>query len=351
MYEVEGVMMCADCFDERTLICEACHEVIWRYEAIQESSMTLCRACYDDNYTHCVTCGRLIHIDDAYYADEGSDDAYCEECDDARLNEKGIRNYSYKPEPIFYGSGNLFIGVELEIDRGGECNDCAERVMNVANVMGEHIYCKHDGSLEEGFEIVTHPMTLEYHLENFNWRGVLKKAAEMGYLSHKTRTCGLHCHVNRNAFGETDYEREAVIARIVYFVEKHWNELLRFSRRTEASINRWASRYGISENTKETYKKAKDRCLGRYVAVNLENYHTVEFRLFRGTLRYETLAATLQLVDEICNVCTKNSDDQIEKLTWGEFVSKIKGKDELVLYLKSKQLYINEKQTDESEEI
>ncbi len=22
MYEVEGVMMCADCFDERTLICE-----------------------------------------------------------------------------------------------------------------------------------------------------------------------------------------------------------------------------------------------------------------------------------------------------------------------------------------
>ncbi len=39
----------------------------------------------------------------------------------------------YKPEPIFYGSGNLFYGVELEIDKGGECGDYAEEILNTAN--------------------------------------------------------------------------------------------------------------------------------------------------------------------------------------------------------------------------
>jgi hypothetical protein len=78
----------------------------------------------------------------------------------------------------------------------------------------------------------------------------------------------------------------------------HWNELLKFSRRTEESINRWASRYGIADNTEETYKKAKSKGLGRYVAVNITNCNTIEFRMFRGTLRYKTFIATLQLVSD-----------------------------------------------------
>ena len=36
--------------------------------------------------------------------------------------------------------------------------------------------------------------------------------------------------------------------------------------------------------TEDTYKKAKDRRLARYVAVTLDNFNTIEFRMFRGTL-------------------------------------------------------------------
>ena len=108
-------------------------------------------------------------------------------------------------------------------------------------------------------------------------------------------------------------------------------------------MNRWASRYGISNTVKDTYKNAKAKHCGRYVAVNLENYATIEFRLFRGTLKYKTFLATLQLVDEICNLALKLSDKELESMSWSDFVGRIDSdKSELIEYLKAKQLYINE---------
>ena len=173
-------------------------------------------------------------------------------------------------------------------------------------------------------------------------------------VSHNTRTCGLHVHCDRNFFGDDDIVQEAVIGRIVYFVEKHWSELVRFSRRTSDTLERWAARYAtISPTTQETFKKAKDKRMGRYVAVNLENYETIEFRLFRGTLRYETFIATLQLVHEICHAAVDLTDREMENLSWSEFVLRIDkdSRSELVDYLKSKRLYVNEiEAVSESEE-
>ena len=149
--------------------------------------------------------------------------------------------------------------------------------------------------------------------------------------------------------------QDAAIGRVVYFVEKHWNELVRFSRRHADALERWAARYAtISPTTKETFKKAKDKRMGRYVAVNLENYETIEFRLFKGTLRYETFIATLQLVSEICNTAIALTDKEMENLSWSDFVLRIdkENRSELINYLKLKQLYVNEpicELSDESE--
>ena len=142
-----------------------------------------------------------------------------------------------------------------------------------------------------------------------------------------------------------DYEQqEQAIGRVVYFVEKHWNELVRFSRRTMDNLNHWAARYAtISSTPEETYKKAKDKRMGRYVAINLENYNTIEFRLFRGTLRYKTFIATLQLVDEICYYAVNMTDKEMEDMSWLEFVQLIlPKKKELIEYLKEKRLYVND---------
>ena len=73
------------------------------------------------------------------------------------------------------------------------------------------------------------------------------------YLSHQARTCGLHVHVNRTAFGETWEEQDEVIARILFFVENHWNELLRFSRRTRSQMEQWAARYGRKDDPRQSW--------------------------------------------------------------------------------------------------
>ena len=80
----------------------------------------------------------MIHNDSAYYLNDDDDYPYCQECYERRMNY-AIKNYSYKPEPIFHGSGSLFFGVELEIDKGGELDDNAQEIIDVANTSAEHI--------------------------------------------------------------------------------------------------------------------------------------------------------------------------------------------------------------------
>ena len=346
-------IFCSECLDRVTVVCDRCGDRIWQDRSIGDENVTLCQECYDDYYTSCDRCGRIIRNSDSYYVDEDSDEPYCVNCIDA-IRSAPIKSYSYKPSPIFYGSDDLYMGVELEVDKGGEDPDNARDLLDLANVRAKRIYCKHDGSLNEGFEIVSHPMTLDYHMNQMNWKDIFETALDLGYYSHNTRTCGLHVHCDRNFFGDDDIIQEAVIGRIVYFVEKHWSELVHFSRRTSDTLERWAARYAtISPTTQETFKKAKDKRMGRYVAVNLENYETIEFRLFRGTLRYETFIATLQLVHEICHAAVALTDREMENLSWSDFVLRIDkdSRSELVDYLKSKRLYVNEIETvSESEE-
>ena len=97
-------------------------------------------------------------------------------------------------------------------------------------------------------------MTLEYHQKSMPWKAVLDKLKGMGYLSHQATTCGLHVHVNRDSLGTTYQQQEDAIARILFFVETHWNEILKFSRRTERQMERWASRYGRKDDPKEVLK-------------------------------------------------------------------------------------------------
>ena len=89
---------------------------------------------------------------------------------------------------------------------------------------------------------------------------------------------------------------------------------------------------------------AKKGCNGRYSCINLQNWNTVEFRMFRGTLKVNTIIATLELVDLICQYALTFDDEEIAKVSWTEFVEGIDEEfyPELIIYLKERRLYINE---------
>ena len=342
--------LCERCANVETVICSRCGERVYRADNAGDENTPLCQPCYDRHYTSCERCGRIIHLDDAYYEDDDEDCPLCYDCHTHARRHKMIEDYYYKPEPLFRGDGSRYFGVELEIDEAGEDSDNARRLMEIANGNGvENLYCKHDGSLDDGFEMVTHPMTLEYHMKEMPWARILQEAIHLGYTSHQASTCGLHVHVNRNAFGDTEETQDAVIARILYFFEKNWEELLKFSRRTPRQLERWATRYGYKDQPKELLDHAKKGYHGgRYTSVNLTNTDTIEFRIFRGTLKYNTLIATLQLLDRICDVAICLTDDQIKAMSWTTFASGCT-QPELVRYLKERRLYVNEPVESEEE--
>lgn len=136
---------------------------------------------------------------------------------------------------------------------------------------------------------------------------------------------------------------------MLYFFEKHWEELLKFSRRTPRQLERWAARYGYREQPWEILDHVKkgDHA-GRYTCVNLTNRDTVEFRMFRGTLKVNTIFATLQLLDRICDVALSLSDEELRSLSWTTFVTGCT-QPELIQYLKERRLYINEPVSQEEE--
>lgn len=347
LIELDGSMICCECLDQETAVCEHCGQRILLSDAAGDADTILCQHCYEEHYTPCECCGRVIYMDDAYYED---DETLCLSCYEAIQQHKGIQNYYYKPEPLFYGEGPRYFGVELELDEGGESSENANCLLEIANECGdERAYCKHDGSLDEGFEIVSHPMSLDYHLEEMPWPEVLQSARRMGYLSHQAGTCGLHVHVSRKAFGDSEEEQDTCIARILYFVEKNWEELLKFSRRTSRQLERWAARYGYKEQPREILEHAKTGYHGgRYTCVNLENHATIEFRMFRGTLKQNTFIATLQMVNRLCDVALFLSDQEVKAMSWTTFVSGCQ-EPELVQYLKERRLYVNEPVNGEEE--
>ena len=336
--EVNGEIVCTSCYEHHTTTCDRCGNIIWLDDSFGDEYTTLCRHCYENYYSRCSCCDALVHNDDLYHLDGYE---YCSECYHDEVDKsRSIHDYGYKPEPIFYGDSCRYFGVELEIDGAGKDSDNADELLAVGNRNDEFIYIKSDGSLDDGMEIVSHPASLDYH-KQYQWDEIMKKAISLGYRSHQTSTCGLHVHVNRDCLGDSREEQDEVISRILYFVEHHWNELLKFSRRSEYAMNRWASRYGYENSARAILDKAKKGNNGRYAAVNLMNYSTIEFRLFRGTLKLNTFMATLELIDAIIDVALNYSEDGLHKLSWSEFVATL-SEPELIAYLKEKRLYIND---------
>jgi hypothetical protein len=196
-----------------------------------------------------------------------------------------------------------YYGLELEIDDGEDRKEAARAIQDAG---GDCIYLKHDGSLSsDGFEIVTHPATIEHHMHTMPWRDIIAAARDYDYTSHDAGTCGLHIHASRTLFGKRPTEQDLNIAKVILLID-FWFEqyIVPFSRRNYNQLNDWAKKpnaYIMASDTEyDAICKAKESGESdRYKAVNLKNSHTVEFRFFRGTLRRDTIIASIQFIDTL----------------------------------------------------
>lgn len=346
---VDGRWVCNECLedDSEYFYCDCCeeyHRTAYRWGNANDGR-NICCDCRDEYYDECYDCGTTLPTNDMTY-DSDNGEYYCADC--MRNNRsKAIHDYGYKPAPKFKAGTHdefstsesireLLFGIELEVDNGEYAADTAEEIC----AMSDDVYCKHDGSLNTGFEIVTHPCTLEYHTASFGWDKVCQIAVDNGFKSHDTSTCGLHIHVGRWQLGNDSGERDRTASKIILLVDRHWDNIVKFTRREVRKLDEWARRPDISLRNYMDEKLAIAVALatmrnGRYQAVNLTNNSTVEFRMFRGTLEPRTILASLQLTSNICLYAKNHDVTEVLASQWDD-ITGYETYDELTDYLSSR---------------
>ena len=321
-YHDDTYFRCSDCGDYYTT----------RYLAMNDGDTYICDGCSDYWYV-CSDCGAVIHVDDSYRLDDDDCEVYCESCYSRASRRHGIHDYGFKPLPIFgttdsrdgrtsYDGDDLTFGVELECDKGDYPYDAAREIA----ALTDRVYCKHDGSLDNGYEVVTHPGTLAWHMNVFPWRDICDISKAHGFLSHDARTCGLHIHIGRGQLGGCATDRTHTIANMLVLMNTLWPEFMQFSRRN--GDDHWCHRNtgldrlrpGMTEDDAARSMYIASREQGRYVAVNVQNNGTVELRFNRGTLKLSTIFASLQLASNYTLFAKEHSMNECLEAKWDDIV-------------------------------
>ena len=263
--------------------------------------------------------------------------------------DDAIQDYDYEPYIEFFGDADdLHLGLEVEIDNGGESQDNATMIMAP---FGSLAYAMHDGSLSDGFEIATMPMTLDYaHSIKNRFEDSMGIARLLGYESHNTSSCGLHIHFDRDFFGRDYRTQNTKASYLAIIMERNWEKFVKFSRRNYSRLDNWAKKMDLvqdiyADDTDDDASSKFGNKYGngeKYVALNTSHSNTYELRIFRGTLKTDTLFATMQFVDNLVRVakdCTSLAKAQ--QITFADIID-YKQHKELIEYVNTRGILTRE---------
>ena len=315
---------CGDCVETDAFQCGDCRD--WFHNGLRCGSNTnddtICEGCAEGYFT-CEGCHGTFHNNS--YGEDGR----CQDCSHSGGESDLIQSYSTDAPSIFRGKGPQFFGVELEVE-ANDIPECAERVHEKVK---EFAILKEDGSLKEGFEIVTSPCSIEEHKKL--WVPFFE-TGKRGLTSFDTKTCGLHVHASREPLSEL------TVAKVVVFVNSQANRPL-----VELIAGRTSGRWAEYKDKK--LGTANKTNLERYEAVNLKNVATIEFRIFKGTLKKESFFKALEFCDAIIKFCSpanRTLGDAIHGGVFVNYVMKNKGEfPHLAAFLSAKWLKIETKES------
>lgn len=282
---------CESCFNENFIICHSCNETI-RQDTSCYSEITgenYCYGCYCEMFTSCYCCGVELDRDYANY-DENRGEDYCDHC--YRGNSENIHDAGYKPSPEWKRGKNEpskpeYYGFELEVEnRGSEDND------DMAGSMPDFTYCKEDGSIYNGFEIVSHPLSFQWIKENKAAFDEIFNLRNVDFKSYNTSTCGMHVHISKRAFTTIH-----LFKFLRFFYDMDQDFILAISQR--GSVEKMDSWSTLKKETKTTSLAKSKYQSGRYTAVNMQNSNTVEIRIFKGTLKKESFFKNLEFCKSV----------------------------------------------------
>jgi len=248
---------------------------------------------YDD-YSVCGSCVNNFRYSDrhGYYVREDDEEVL----DNIRSYHTSSESLGHIPSKYDKRTPRVLLGLELEMEiKDNYCRD--ERAGILLEGIGEYndsLYalCEEDGSLEHGFEMVTAYTGLDVHAEQL----AFFKSGLRGAISHDSDNCGLHVHICKADMSTLHG------AKMILFINDQANQKLikAIARRDDSSYAKFKNKQGDRDWLKSAVgcetKRSQLRNLNhdRYEALNFKNDKTIEFRLFKGSLVYETIMSCLE---------------------------------------------------------
>lgn len=248
----------------------------------------ICNDCFkarSRTYHKCLVC-------DAYTDNENM---ICDNCTSG-VYVKNINGYSTKPRPVFKNYkydkaiplGKRYYGLELEYSNT-DSFQVKEKMFDLYK--DKWLYNKSDGSLCNGVEIVTSPC--DYKSIMWLLDKIKEPIKNITSGTKYTQNAGIHIHVSRKSIPSYNIYKLSYLlnniqakelSSIIFYLSGRNNSI------SEEREVRYAKIGDISG-----FKNESDR----YLALNLTNENTIEFRIFKATNDMDKVKSYVNFVESM----------------------------------------------------
>lgn len=273
-------------------------------------SINICKECFFELFYLCENCCE-VHVKN-------------EPCDCIAEN---VLDYMHKQIviPEYKGSvqfEKLRLGLEIETEFRNSAEYREDTLREFTNILGTG-YCKfkRDGSLgRKGIEFVTMPMYFEHYKSmKGRWTKAFKYYRSMGGCSYCTPRTGVHIHLTRDAF---------VSYKHLYNFYVGITKNQRFSQRISRRKANGYCKFPLNANELAYKTIYENRHYGRYHAVNTNNINTIEVRIYKGNIKWDSVQSYIEhaysMFEYSLMLTQKNVDFTVEG--YRKFVLDNKGK-------------------------
>lgn len=290
--------VCQECYDNEGdfYYCEHCQ--CYYREQDTESYHThygtsVCQNCRDNHYMYCEHCDELFYEDDINYCER--DDVYY--CNDHYPGDNyNIHDYHDYADLYLLGEGDgdtLRFGLELEVNGPGKSysqldNDAGE----VRSLLDELLYdIQSDGSIPNGYEIITQPMTWDYYQE----KGKEKLENALNYLKDECYQqlcdgCGVHIHFTKAPVERANSKYYEELNYILETFDTKFKNIARRDTLYDGSYLGDKIKKGKKVDWSKMVNELDKIKYRRYQPINICPENTFEWRIFRGTTDIDILS-------------------------------------------------------------
>jgi hypothetical protein len=218
--------------------------------------------------------------------------------------------------------GTLFYGMEIEVEVPDARGDAITAIRSgTQEYDGSMFYFKSDGSLDNGFEIVTQPCDYAWWMTDgvqFIDKVTDAVRSEGGH-AYRGGRCGLHIHATKQGLTRIQMFK---MARFI-FDSRNRDKIVALSRREGfdrmrdySSLALRSHRFRANGRNRNFTQSSLSFGLDvarnmeggdRNAALNFVNPQTVELRMFRGTLNGAYIIAAVQFYNSVIEYCSLNA--------------------------------------------